>query len=234
MPAVEVPTNVYLSRRASARGRRPSFLPRPLNRRMPSSDTVLNRITEGFRRVFSSSEDPKVTEAVETLKQVPMLHGMPRRVLRDLAESVHRRDYKRDEFLYYEHDPGLGMYVVQRGRVRLLVEENAGAVHELRQVGEHDVFGKLSLLGDFRRVESAQALADTRVLGFFRPDLRTILKRHPSSGAAFLEAVSRNLAAMETELIRVLVERDGKVEAMRLVDSATARVDHIAADAAFY
>lgn len=200
---------------------------------MASSNDALRRIAHSFRRVFSSSEDPKITEAVETLKQVPMLHGMSRRVLRDLAEAVHRRDYKRDEFLYYEHDPGLGMYVVQRGRVRLLVEEKTGAVHELRQVGENEVFGKLSLLGDFRRVESAQAVSDTRVLGFFRPDLKTILKRHPGSGAAFLEAIARNLAAMETELVRVLVERDGKVDAMRLVDSATARIDHIAADATY-
>lgn len=200
---------------------------------MPFLETARGRVSDGFRRLFAGREDPKITEAVDTLKQVPMLHGMSRSVLRDLAEAVHRRDYKRDEFLYYEDDPGLGMYVVQRGRVRLLVEEKSGAVHELRQVGDNEVFGKLSLLGDFRRVETAQALTDTRVLGFFRPDLKTILKRHPASGAAFLEAVSRNLAAMETELVRVLVERDGKVDAMRLVDSATARVDHIAADAAF-
>ena len=205
----------------------------PSHPRMASSNDVLRRITHGFQRVFSSSEDPKITEAVETLKQVPMLHGMSRSVLRDLAAAVHRRDYKRDEFLYYEHDPGLGMYVVQRGRIRLLVEEKAGAVHELRQIGENEVFGKLSLLGDFRRVETAQAMTDSRVIGFFRPDLKTILKRHPASGAALLEAIARNLAAMETELVRVLVEKDGKVEAMRLVDSATARIDHIAADATY-
>ena len=200
---------------------------------MASSTDILRRFTDGIRRVFTSSEDPKITDAIETLRQVPMLHGMSRSVLRDIAEAVHRRDYKRDEFLYYEHDPGLGMYVVQRGRVRLLVEEKTGAVHELRQVGENEVFGKLSLLGDFRRVETAQALTDTRVLGFFRPDLKTVLKRHPASGAAFLEAIARNLAAMETELVRVLVEKDGKVEAMRLVDNARDRIDHAVADATY-
>lgn len=200
---------------------------------MATSDNIRDRITDRFRRVFTSKEDPRITDAVETLKQVPMLRGLSRSVLRILAEAMHQRDYKRDEFLYYEHDPGLGMYIVQRGRVRLLVEEKAGPIQELRQVGENEVFGKLSLLGDFRRVVSAQAVADTRVLGFFRPDLKTIIKRHPAAGAAFLEAISRNLAAMETELVRVLVERDGEVEALRLVDSATARVDHIGADAAF-
>lgn len=199
-------------------------------KRMPTSKNSRQRISDRFRRFFASNDDPKIAEAVETLKQVPMLRGLSRGALRVLANAMHQRDYRRDEFLYYEDDPGLGMYVVQRGRVRLLVEEKDGPIHELRQIGENEVFGKLSLLGDLRRVESAQAMMDTRVLGFFRPDLKTVMKRHPAVGAAFLEAISRNLAAMETELVRVLVERDGKVEAMRLVDSATARVDHLGAD----
>lgn len=200
---------------------------------MASNKPVLTQMLEHSRRLLRRGEDPQTREIIETLKQVPVLRGLSRRALRDVADAVHRRDYKRDEFLYYERDPGLGMYIVQRGRIRLLVEDETGAVHELRQIGDHGVFGKLSLLGDFRRIESAQALTDVQVLGLFRPDLKTIVKRHPSSGAAVIEALARNLAAMETELIRVLIDKDGKLEAMRLIDSATERVDHMSADATY-
>jgi CRP-like cAMP-binding protein len=148
-------------------------------------------------------------------------------MIKDLAEAVHTRDYRSDEFIYYEKDPGLGMYIVGRGRVRLLVEDSNGAIHELRQVVDNEVFGKLSLLGDFRRVDTAQAVMDTRVIGLFRPDLKTIIKRHPSAAAAILDVLARNLASTQCELIRVLAEKDGKVEAMRLVDGATARIDYI-------
>lgn len=188
------------------------------------------RFVRRIRRMFPAGVDPKTQEVIDTLQQVPIFRNLPRVAIRDLAEAVHRRNYKRDEFLYYERDPGLGMYVVQEGRVRLLMEDESGQVHELRQVGEHEFFGKLSLLGDFRRMETAQAITETRVLGFFRPDLKTIIKRRPASGAAILEALSRNLAAMESELIRVLVEKDGKVEALRLVDNASARIDRSAAE----
>lgn len=180
--------------------------------------------------MFPTGVDPKTQEVIDTLQQVAIFRNLPRIALRDLAEAVHRRDYKRDEFLYYERDPGLGMYVVQHGRIRLLMEDDSGSVHELRQVGEHEFFGKLSLLGDFRRVETAQAITETRVLGFFRPDLKTIVKRRPVSGAAILEALSRNLAAMEAELVRVLIEKDGKIEALRMVDNAAARVDRATAE----
>ncbi|MEX1055000.1 MAG: cyclic nucleotide-binding domain-containing protein [Rhodothermales bacterium] len=193
---------------------------------------VLQRLTNGLRRIFVRREDPLTREITDTLKQVPIFRGLSRRVIKDLAEVVHTRDYRSDEFIYYEKDPGLGMYVVRRGRVRLLVEDSAGAIHELRQVVDNDVFGKLSLLGDFRRVDTAQAITDTRVIGLFRPDLKTIIKQHPSAAAAILDVLARNLASTQSELIRVLVEKDGKVEAMRLIDGATARIDHISAETA--
>ena len=190
----------------------------------------VTRLTRPIRRLFNRGVDQKTREVIETLRQVSIFRNLPSSALQDLAEAVHVRDYKRDEFLYYERDPGLGMYVVQRGRVRLLVEDESGAVHELRQVGDHEFFGKLSLLGDHRRSETAQAITETRVLGFFRPDLKTILKRFPSSGAAIIETIARNLAALETEIIRVLVEKDGKIDALRMVDNAAARVDRIATE----
>ena len=197
---------------------------------MPDTESPVSRLVEPLRRLFQRDVDPGMSEGIETLKQVSIFRGLPGKALRDLANAVHIRDYKRDEFLYYERDPGLGMYVIQRGRVRLLVEDESGVAHELRQVGNHEFFGKLSLLGDHRRIETAQAITETRVLGLFRPDLKTIIKRHPGSGAAIIEALARNLAAMETEIIRVLIEKDGKVEAMRMVDNAGARVDRMSTD----
>lgn len=178
-----------------------------------------------FRKVFRRSDDARLRQIAATLKETPLFRGFSRSALVDLAEAVHPRDYRRDEFLYYERDPGLGLYIVQHGRVRLLVEDEAGAVHELRQVKEHEVFGRYSLVGDFRRMETAQAVTDVRVLGFFRPDLRTIVKRHPATGAAILEALAHNLAATQTELLRLVAEKDGRVAARRALDEVATRVE---------
>lgn len=178
-----------------------------------------------FTRMFRREEDARTRDVAATLKTVPLFHDFSRGALRDLAEAVHQRDYRRDEFIYYERDPGLGLYIVQRGRVRLLVEDERGAVHELRQVGERDVFGKLSLLGDFRRMETAQAVTDTRVLGLFRPDLKTIIKRYPGTGAMVVEALARNLATAQVELTRFVAEKEGKVQAQRILDDISRRID---------
>ena len=198
---------------------------------MASEGQAVKRTVQNIRRIFDPRGDSNLRGATETLKQVALFHGLSRRVLRDLAESVHTRDYRRDEFIYFERDPGLGMYVVQQGRVRLLVEDDAGSVHELRQVTNGGIFGKISLLGDYRRMETAQAVTETRVIGLFRPDLKTIVKRHPASGAAILDVLARNLAMLESELLRVIIEKDGKLEAMRLVDGAASRIDSVSTEA---
>lgn len=176
-----------------------------------------------YRRLFKRAEDTRLSEVVATLRHAPLFAELSGSDLVELAEVMHQRAYRRDEFVYYEGDPGLGLYVVQRGGVVLLGEDADGSVHELRNVEEGEVFGELSLLGDFRRLETAQALTDTRVLGFFSPDLKTMLKRNPRASAAVLAAVARHLAAREVELLRQLSDAEGAIPARRLLSAATAR-----------
>ena len=178
-----------------------------------------------YRSMFKPREHEHERSATDVLHQARLFQNLPRRARKDLASAVHRRSYRRDEFIYYERDPGLGLYVVQRGRVRLLTEDESGTAHELRTVNEHEAFGVLSLFGDFRRMETAQAITETQLLGFFRPDLRTMVQRTPRSGAAVLMALSRYVAARQAQLLDVLIDEKDKIEAMRALDRAVLRVD---------
>lgn len=180
---------------------------------------MATRVGDLFTRAFRPSDPVQLEPVIEAIRSVPLFSTLPRRMLRDLAEVVHVRAFRRDEFIYYERDPGLGLYIVQYGRVRLLVEDEAGGLSELRQAGEREIIGLPSLLGDLRRTETAQAVTETRLLGFFRPDLKTILRRNPATGAAVLELLGRELAVRQARLVSRLAERDGRIAAMRLVEA---------------
>ncbi|NBC18254.1 MAG: cyclic nucleotide-binding domain-containing protein [Bacteroidetes bacterium] len=185
---------------------------------MSTFASIARTVRRGYRYVFRRQDDDRLEGVVDTLAQVSLFRTCGRSVLRDVAAVMHQRTYRRDEYLYYEDDPGLGMYVVQRGRVRLL-KETEDEVVELRQVAEHAFCGELSLLGDHRRMESAQALTETTVLGFFRPDLKVLLKRNPQAGAEVVLALGRMLAAREVALVRRLAGEVGPMEALRWVES---------------
>jgi len=184
----------------------------------PSKETSFDfkSILRGvLRRVNPAAETPLVKSAMETLQKTMTFGSLPTKHIRQLARMMHFRDYRNGEYVYHEQDPGLGLYVVQTGQVRLITEDVEGKVHVLKEVGQTGVIGAASLCGEFRRRATAQAVGSVRLLGFFRPDYKTLVRRHPQAGAAIAMALSRNLAFGQIRLIRHLVEKNGKLAAMK-------------------
>ena len=146
-----------------------------------------------YRRVAHRSHDDRAHEVAELLKATALFGACSSGTLLELAEAMHARTYRAEECLYYEGDPGLGLYVVQRGCIRLLVEDQ-GAAYELRRAERGSVFGVAALVHDVQRLETTQTVDDARVLGLFRPDLTNLTKRNPRAGAEVAQAVARYLA----------------------------------------
>jgi CRP-like cAMP-binding protein len=174
-----------------------------------------------YRRTFRPQLDAATQQTADVLRSVPLFSEFSRSAIRHLAESLHAREYKRDEYIYRERDPSLGMYIIDKGRVRLSTEDEEGNLHEAKQVGDLDLFGELALLGDFRRQETAQAVTETRVLGFFRPELKAMIKRDPKTAAELLNAMAGHVAARHVAFCSLLAEKEGKLVVMRMLDVAS-------------
>lgn len=184
---------------------------------------------EFIGRAFKKPADPRTSEVTDALRGVPQFASLSKRTLNLLADFVHLRDYRAQEYIYYDGDPGIGLYFIARGKVSLLLEEADGALHELRSAGAGEMFGELSVLAGSRRMETALAIEQTRVLGLFRPDFLSLIKRHPRAGSDLLAAFTLYLAQREVALIKLLAQQDGRLAALRLVDGI-GRADEIAHD----
>lgn len=171
---------------------------------MATFQTLARRTRRALRRLTDRTEDARVREIAATLQSASLLCDLPHAVLMDLAEVAHVRTYPRDEVLYYEGDPGLGLYVVRRGRVRLLTEGSDATPYEQRVVEEGGYFGDLSVTGGLNRRETAQALTDAEVVGLFTPGLRALVRRAPATGVALYESFARHLAERQNELLRLV------------------------------
>jgi CRP-like cAMP-binding protein len=86
------------------------------------------------------------------------------------------------------------------------------------------MIGALSLLGDFRRLETAETVTETQVLGFFRPDLKNVMRHNPKAGAEIVMALARHVAAQHVELVRRYEEQGEAVEALRTYAEAAGAV----------
>ena len=168
-----------------------------------------------YRRLFRRRIDSHTREVSERLQSVPVLSHLSSSTLYAMAGVTHRRTYRRGESLYHEGDPGLGLYVVESGRVRLLTDRGPDRSSELRVLDADEMIGGLSLLGDVRRLETAEAVTDAQVLGFFRPDLKNVVRRDPKAGAEIVTALARDLAAQHVELVRRYAEQDDAFTALQ-------------------
>ena len=196
---------------------------------MSLGSAILDAFRKVGKRIFRQEEDARVRAMADVLDQIPLFTPLTRGMLVELAEAFHERVYRKDEYLYYEGDPGIGLYIVRSGSVRLLVEDAEGEPRDVREVGSNEMLGGTCLLGGgiIKRTESAQAAVQTEVLGLFSPEFRTLQRRHPKTGAAVATLLARHFAQRLTETRHLLRDREGAVEAAVLLgQAATAAARH--------
>ena len=131
----------------------------------------------------------------KVLKNVPLFQDLDKSELKAVERILHHREYDENEVIIKEGDIGLGMYIIESG----LVYITAGKEDKLLAVlSKGDFFGEIALLLEMPRTASAIAHKPTRLLGFFEPDLKTLLEKHPKTGNKILF----RLAAMVAERLR--------------------------------
>jgi CRP-like cAMP-binding protein len=109
--------------------------------------------------------------------------------------------------------------------VRLIADRDPDRSDELRVLEENDMIGGLSLLGDFRRLETAETATEAQVLGFFRPDLKNVRRRNPEAGTEIIAALARQLAAQHVELVRRYEDRADALTALQTYTEAAEAVE---------
>ena len=124
-----------------------------------------------------------------TLAGVALFAGAGSDALDALASDARPSHVLAGEWVLREGDPADDLYVVLRGRVRV-VSGAGGEERVLRVLGPGAAIGELSLLTGAPRSASAQALRDTTLLRLERDAFLELVERD----AAFAASVARELA----------------------------------------
>ena len=133
------------------------------------------------------------------LRQTAIFGALPDSALRELAEVCLQRMYRRDQFLWYQGDPGDYLVVVVQGLVKVTVTSRRGDEMLLTTLGPYDVVGELSVIDGGVRSASVVALKPTTAIVIGRTPLLALMQRSPE----LLDVILRSMGA----LIRRLTER---------------------------
>jgi len=123
---------------------------------------------------------------LKTLRLVPLFADMSDGELREFEKLIHRRAFKTNETIFWEGEPGVGMYVIQRGVVAIFKHAAGEGREELAILRNGEFFGELALLDESPRSATAVAKEPSDIIGLFRPDLFELLERKPRLGNKFL------------------------------------------------
>ena len=132
------------------------------------------------------SSDP----VLQVLGQVPIFENLTPKELKDLARLIHERFYKANEPVFKKLAPSEGMYVILKGIVEI---KDPDSNTTFATLGSGDFFGELALLDEEPRSAMAVATEASELVGFFRTDLLTLMKRGPELGNKILLNLSRVL-----------------------------------------
>ena len=152
----------------------------------------------------SPSED---ADLEEVLKTMPPFEKLSSKYIGQLLQIMHNRVYQSGEYIFYEGDPGIGLYIIRQGEVVIRQENGSGIAQDLTVLGRGDFFGELAMLDDEIRSASAIATKDTNLAVIFKPDLDEFIEKYPSKGIHIL----RGLATIITVRLRRLNNEYNKV-----------------------
>ena len=137
-----------------------------------------------FRKKDSSNP------VLQALGNIPIFENLRDSELNDVVRLTHERTYKLDEHVFKKLAPAEGMYVIMNGAVEIN-DPDSGTIFASLESG--DFFGELALLDEEPRSASAVSTQPSTLIGFFRTDLLTLMKRSPELGNKILLNLSRVL-----------------------------------------
>jgi CRP/FNR family cyclic AMP-dependent transcriptional regulator len=133
----------------------------------------------------------ETTELVNSLQAIPLFKSLTKRDLGNLMSSIHKRNYLAGEFIFYQGDPGIGLYVIREGEVMITRESDEGEKITLAVFQKGDFFGELALVDNDKRSASAIAKSDTKLSVIFKPDLDEFIEKYPKKGVKILEGIAQ-------------------------------------------
>jgi len=149
------------------------------------------RIARRSKRVLP----PGIWQVLDNQWQVPIFRLFPDAIREKFSDTFELQKHKPGTVLFEAGDWGERMYIVEHGKVELIVHNEANEPFIMREIGAGGVFGEMAVLLGERRPYAAHVLQETQVWALDKNDLDALLAHHPTVGLAVRQQLARHLKA---------------------------------------
>ena len=171
---------------------------------MPSNPLwrhVFYRLRESVR----SGRKEEESSTCRLLKKVPIFQELSGRELHKIEGMLYGpRNWRAGETIINQGDPGVGMYIVVSGQVRIVQMGDDGFEQQLATLIRGNFFGAQALVDESPRPASVYALQPCSLLVFCRPDLLEFLEHNTPLALKMVEGLAPMISIDVPELIEKL------------------------------
>jgi CRP-like cAMP-binding protein len=134
-----------------------------------------------------------MVEHAHLLRQVSIFEGLDEQAIARLASSLKPSEFSKDTVIVGQDDQGDSLYIIQEGRVKVVLYGESGREVILTIFRAGDFFGEMSLLDGEPRSANVIALEPTRALVLSREDFARHLAEAPGTALKVLEEMCKRL-----------------------------------------
>lgn len=113
--------------------------------------------------------------------------------LNDLAGLAIERSLMPGEFVFWDEDAPEWFYIIAEGKIKVLKHASSGKEFIVAFFGPGEMFGEVAVFENRPYPASAQAVAETRVIGVKRDDIMSFLADRPAVALKIIGVLGQRL-----------------------------------------
>jgi CRP/FNR family cyclic AMP-dependent transcriptional regulator len=137
-------------------------------------------------------------ENIAWLKEVMLFKDIPEEDLEEISGLLEERKYDANVEIYEENSPGGSLYIIKKGKVKVIRKSDQGKEHGFAHLSEGDIFGELSFLQETPHTATIESVADCEVLVLDKQRFDGLAHTNPK--VAYL--ITRNLLLILEAIVR--------------------------------
>lgn len=155
------------------------------------------------------------------LENNKLLKGLSQKEMMHLEKTTVMKTASKDQYIYFPEEPSSSIYFLKEGRIKIgsYSEDGRENIKAILKPGE--IFGELSLAGEEKRTDFAQAMDDNVVIcTISMSEMKEMMQKNASLGLKVTKLIGFRLKRMERKLDD-LIFKDAKTRIIEfLIDTA--------------
>jgi len=150
---------------------------------------------------------PATQMTLEALRSVPLFASLDDDAARELRSLLSDKRVPQNTRLFRQGDKGDAMYLIESGRVRISIRDEADQEVILAELAQGDFFGEMSIIDGRQRSADAKVIDDAQLAILSREAFLSFVRSNSDVALEMLSALTDRLRRTD-ELLRSRVSRN--------------------------